>query len=203
MAPRDEVLARLRVATPAERAALAKILEVSVDDEPETVIVRLADSYRSAASEKDYRKVLVSVASEAASRAQWKKREVRDTAQVEWIEDYIYLAVTFAERPDRESLSDVEKARLREEAEQALDGRCPTPQQQSDSAVAEAVGAAVAVAVGLAVGWWAIAGVGVLGLVGWLLGPSMKKVVPATLILIHVRKREEFEAVLAREQEAA
>ena len=201
---RDEILARLRAATPAERAALATVLEGTVDDEPETAIVRLADTYRSAASEKDYRKILIAVASEVGNRAKWKKHEIRDTTQVEWIEDYIYMAVTFAERPDRESLSDVQKAKLREEAEQALDGRGPTPQQQSDSAASKAaIGAAIGAAVGLALGWWAVAGFGVIGLVGWLLGPSMKKVVPATLILVHVRKRQEFEAVLARALEAA
>jgi hypothetical protein len=36
-----------------------------------------------------------------------------------------------------------------------------------------------------------------VGAIALLFGPSMKKVVPATLVLVHIRKRLEFEKVLS------
>jgi hypothetical protein len=190
----DEVFVRLRTATPSERSALAKILGVELGEEPDENVVRLADAYRSAASEKEYRKILVSVASAAASFADWEFDKVPELAETPWIEDYIYLGLGFVHRPDRKSLSDHEKAKERARAEEALQGKLPPAQHQSDSSLA---GIAVATGLGFLLGWWVVAPVAALGVIGWLFGPSMKKVVPATLVLIHVRKRQEFEAVLA------
>jgi hypothetical protein len=50
--------------------------------------------------------------------------------------------------------------------------------------------------------WFFVPAAVAVGVLAWL-GPSMKKVVPATLILIHIRKRQEFEAVLASPGRAA
>ena len=200
MAGRDEVLARLRAATPAEHSALAKILGVELGGEPDQNVVRLADAYRSAASEKEYRKILVGVAKAAASRAEWKLDEVPELAETAWVEEYIYLALGFVHRPDRKSLSDHDKAKEGDLANKALQGKLPPAQTQSDSSVA---GLAVAAGLGFVFGWWAVAPFAAVSALSWLLGPSMKKVVPATLILIHIRKRQEFEVVLARSETAA
>jgi len=40
----DEVLTRLRAATPSERSALAKILDVELGDEEDVNVVHLADA---------------------------------------------------------------------------------------------------------------------------------------------------------------
>ncbi len=199
----DLLLARLRSATEAEKVAIAKALDIKLEEEPEVALVRLADALRRAADEEDYRKILVAVAREVANLTGWKRRVIRETAEPEWIEEYIYQGLAFAERSDRDSLSDQEKAILCERAEQALDGKHPTPQQQADSALDDVLGIGVGVAVGLFLGWWAVAGAAGVKLAAWLFGPSMKKVVPATFFLIHARKRQEFEGVLAALHEAA
>jgi hypothetical protein len=156
-------------------------------------VVRLADAFRSAASEKVYRTTLVAVARAVAGNAEWPLDKIADTAEVAWIEDYIYQAIGFVHRPDRATLSDLDKAKERERAEQALQGKLPPPEQQTAASVA---GVAAAVGVGFLLGLWALAPLAAIGVLGWLLGPSMKKVVPATLVLIHIRKRQEFERVL-------
>jgi hypothetical protein len=204
MAGSDDVLARLRVATPSECSELAKILGVELRNEPDEVVVRLADAYRSAASEKEYRKILVGVAEAAANSAEWKLEEVSELAESSWIEDYIYVALGFVHRPDRKSLSDHDKAKERARAEEALQGKLPPAQHQADVSLAGLAGS-MAVSAGLwfFFGLWAAVPLVAVGVLGWLLGPSMKKVVPATLLLIHVRKRLEFEAVLKGSEAAA
>jgi len=187
----DEVLTRLRAATPSERSALAKILSVELGDEADVNVVRLADAFRSAASEKVYRTTLVAVAKEVAGKAEWPLEKIADTAEVAWIEDYVYQALGFVHRPDRATLSDLDKAKERERAEQALQGKLPPP--QTDASLA---GVAVAAGLGFLFGWWVVAPLAAVGVFALLFGPSMKKVVPATLLLIHIRKRREFEKVL-------
>lgn len=203
MVQRDEIVGRLRTATRAENEALAKILGVELSEESDVNVVRLADAIRSAASEKEYRKIVVSVAKEVAGQAEWKLDPIPDTAESVWIEEYLHQALGFVHRPDRRSLSDFERAKERERAEQALQGKLPPPHARADAAFAELAGAAGAAALGFFLGWWFVAPVVAVGALAWLLGPSMKKVVPATLILVHIRKRQEFEAVLASPGKAA
>jgi hypothetical protein len=120
-----------------------------------------------------------------------------------WIEEYVYQALGFVHRPDRKSLSDHERGKERARAEEALQGKLPPPQAQADAAFANLAGAAGIAALGFFFGLWILAPLLAVGVLAWLLGPSMKKVVPATLILIHVRKRQDFETVLANSRRAA
>ncbi len=200
MVQREEILERLRAATNSENRALAKILGIELSDESDVNVVRLSDAFRSAASEKEYRKIVATVAKEVAGKAGWKLEPISDTAQTVWIEDYVYHALGFVHRPDLKTLSDHEKAIERERAEQALQGKLAAPHAQSEAAL---VGIAGAAALGFFFGLWFVVPVFAAGVLTWLLGPSMKKVVPATLILIHIRKRQEFEAVLSNIGSAA
>lgn len=197
MTERDEVLNRLRAATPPEVIALAKALTVELSDDREVNFVHLAEAFRSAASEKVYRTTLVNVAKEVAGHAKWKLEPIPDTAEPLWVEDYVYQALGFVHRPDRGSLSEHEKAKERERAEQALRGQLPAPQKQSDAALGALAGVAGAAVLGYLFGVWLVP-LAAVGAIAWLFGPSMKKVVPATLLLIHIRKRQEFEKVLSR-----
>ena len=199
MAGRNDVLVRLRDATSEELKALAKILGMELGREPEENLVRLSDAYRKVASESDYRKIVAAVASEAASQAEWKRVEIKDSADAVWIEEYIYRVLAYVHRPDRSRLPDVEKAQLREQAEAALEGKLVSAQEASN-ATFSALGTVAGL--GYVFGWWGLVGVAAVAVAGRLFGASMAKVVPATLILIHVRKRREFEETL-RDQEAA
>ena len=197
MAEREELLSRLRGATQAELGALAKALGMPLGNDHEGNVVHLADTFRSAASEKVYRTTLANVAREVAGQAKWKLEKIPDTAEALWIEDYVYEALGFIHRPDRSSLSELEKAKERERAEQALRGQLPPPMKQSDAALAELAGAAGALAAGWVFGLYFLVPIVAVGAIALLFGPSMKKVVPATLVLIHIRKRQEFEKVLS------
>jgi hypothetical protein len=203
MTERDEVLYRLRAATPFELTAIAKALAVELGEDRDANVVRLADAFRSAASEKVYRTTLVNVAREVAGQAKWKLEKIPDTAEAQWVEDYVYEALGFVHRPDRASLSDHEKAKERERAEQALRGQLPPPMKQSDAALAELAGAAGAMAAGWVFGLYLFVPLAAVTAIALLFGPSMKKVVPATLLLIHIRKRQEFEKVLSAAAVAA
>jgi hypothetical protein len=178
-------------------SVLAKALGFQIGEDRDANVVHLADAFRSAASEKVYRTTLVNVAREVAGQAKWKLETIPDTADPLWVEDYVYEALGFIYRPDRSSLSEFEKAKERECAEQALRGQLPAPMKQSDAALAELAGAAGAVAVGWVLGLYFFVPLVAVGAIAWLFGPSMKKVVPATLVLIHIRKRQEFEKVLS------
>jgi hypothetical protein len=197
MVEREELLSRLRTATQAEIGALAKALGFQLGEDRDANVVHLADAFRSAASEKVYRTTLVNVARDVAEQAKWKLEKIPDTAEPLWVEDYVYEALGFIHRPDRSSLSEFEKAKERERAEQALRGQLPAPMRQSDAALAELAGAAGAMAVGWVLGLYFFVPLVAVGAIAWLFGPSMKKVVPATLVLIHIRKRQEFEKVLS------
>jgi hypothetical protein len=108
MAERDEVLHRLRDATRAELVALSTALAVELGEDQETNLVHLAAAFKSAASEKVYRTTLVHVAKDVASQAKWKLETIPDTAEPFWVEDYVYQALGFLHRPDRDSLSEHE-----------------------------------------------------------------------------------------------
>jgi hypothetical protein len=197
MTERDEVLYRLHAATRSELSAVAKALSIELVEDHGANVVHLADTFRSAASEKVYRTTLVNVAREIAGQAKWKLEKIPDTAEALWIEDYVYQALGFVHRPDRSALSEFEKAKERERAEQALRGQLPPPMKQSDTAVAELAGAAGAMAAGWVFGLYLFVPLVAVGAIALLFGPSMKKVVPATLVLVHIRKRLEFEKVLS------
>jgi hypothetical protein len=197
MTERDEVLHRLRAATRPELTAVAKALSVELGEDEDTNVVHLADGFRSAASQKVYRTTLVNVARVVAGQANWKLDTIPDTAEPLWVEDYIYQALGFIHRPDRASLSEHEAAKERERAEKALQGQLPPPQKQSDAALAELAGAAAAMAAGWVLGLYLFVPLAAVTAIALLFGPSMKKVVPAALVLIHIRKRQEFEKVLS------
>jgi hypothetical protein len=210
----DTIFARLRGATDAEARAIAEALGVSgaLTHDREVDAVRLSEEYRAAAGHSfanvfrddhalTYREILVDVAPVAAKGAEWRSPRVKDTTREEWLEEYVFLAATFAANPARAKLTDVERAEARDRAEAAIDGRFEEASVLV-GVVAGVVGGVVGgvggyVGVALAAANPVLIAVApVAWVVNWAASPNMKKVLPATMVLIHVRKRLEFEAVL-------
>lgn len=203
----EMVLDRLRTATPAEQGALAKALQLDwpaaagklgIDPllDSRSAAVLLAEAYIDVAKKDSYWAALRSVAEAVASKAGWGRPEVQDGTQVEWIEDYVYLALGYVHMPAGQAPHpNGEKGKTRTAAELALRGSAPSPKEAADTSTSLIV-PGVMFGASFLFGWWAIAGAGLLGLLSWLTSPSMKKVVPATMVLIHIRKRQEFEQVL-------
>ena len=203
----SEVLERLRNATPAELEAVAMYLDVDLGPEAEVNLVRLADAFEGAGS-ADYRRMLLSVGSRVAAEAKWKKMPRVDTStKTEWIEDYIYQGCIFIQRDDRASLSRSERVSCQERAHLALGGRIASAKEESDKQLM-VLTAAVGVGIGLLFWEVMLAGAAVVAAATLIRnlfgGPSMKTLAPAAFVLIHIRKRLEYEDVLRlAESEAA
>ncbi|WP_437588334.1 hypothetical protein [Sorangium sp. So ce1000] len=211
----DTIFARLRGATDAETTAIAGRLGVSgaLTHDREVDAVRLSKEYRAAGGHSfanvfrddhalTYREILLDVAPAAAKAAEWRSPRIKDTAKEEWLEEYVLWAATFAANPAREKLTDVERAEARDHAEAALDGRF-----EEASVLVGVVAGVVGGVVGGAVGGYVgaalatanpvlIAVASTAWVVNWAASPNMKKVLPATMVFIHIRKRLELEAVL-------
>lgn len=196
----DEILMRLRAATDAERLALAKALEVTPEDDAEMLVVRLSDALRAAASATDYRAILELVAKHGAKEAKWTLNEIPGTARPDWIEDYIYAAMTFVHRPDRESLFAKDRAELQEQAERALRGDAPLVEARLDRSPKVGMDARE-------VAWFVVmtspAVFVAAAAIRWFMSADMKKVAPAVFLLVHVRKRIELESALQKRSNAA
>jgi hypothetical protein len=202
----DVIFTRLRSATQKELEACAACLEVQLTSDRETNVVKLSEELRSAGGnsfanlfrdphELAYREILVDVSRAAAEQAGWKPVSPPDTSKEEWIEEYIFRAVAFAKDPAVASMSVDEKARARVAAEDVL-----------KVGVAAGVDPNVALPLGaLAAG----AGAVVLGATALPFAiayaalkyssPAIKKTLPATMVLIQIRKRIELEDQLKSE----
>ncbi len=196
---RNEVLERLRSATDAELRAMAHHVDVELEADHGVTLVRLSDAYEYMGYD-DYITALASVGAHVASEAKWKRMpDVDDEVEVEWLEEYIFQAFAFIHRSDRASLSRSERARCRDRAEQALTGEIASAKEESDRHLTLAT-AAVGVGIGLVFWELALAGAAVVAAAklfkNLFEGSNMKKLAPATLVLIHIRKRLEYEEVL-------
>jgi len=216
----DIVFQRLRAATEPERALLAKILGIAPSGDREVDVVNLSKEYRSAAGhtmrnlfrkahELEYRTILLDAVAAAAEGAGWAPPGVKDTAEDEWIENYVFEAFCFASNKQNGQLSAVQKAKAREQAEVMLMGRAQTADSLisagllATARVGTMAGAASAAA-GIAGGAFTLGFAPALVIAGPLVlaidplfQPSAKKVLSATLVLIHVRKRAEVESQLS------
>ncbi len=196
MPVQDVIFERLRAATKAELTAFARPLGVKLTLDREVDVLALSTEYRSAAGhtlanfaraehELEYRAILEDVVGAASRHAGWTKvtpKEVGDPAWVIWLEEYIVRALAFAAIPEKEKLSKEECLRAQQEAERMLEGHVE-PQPWGTAFV---IGAAAVV----------VPGSGAAVIAYALMGPALKKTVPATAVLIHVRKRLELEACL-------
>jgi hypothetical protein len=213
----DILFQRLRSATDAELKAIAAHLDETkaLTSDRELDTVHLSKKYRAAAGSSlvnlfrgdhalPYSAILRDCAPAAAAAAGWEKANVKDAAEDVWIEEYVLQAISFAVLPDKERLSPAEKAQARESAEKALAGQIASRGTILDPVVG--LGALGGGVVG------AMLGVGVLplmvaaGAMSLLIsaaGPAMRKVLPATMVLIQVRKRQEFEELLAPSMQRA
>jgi len=215
----DIIFERLRQATDAERGRLARVLGIDPSPDREANVFKLSREYRASAGhtlrnlfrkehELPYRDILLDAVSAAAKHAEWKPPVVKDTAEDEWLEDYIFEAYCFAAAKKNADLSSVEIAKAQESAERLLVADTRSAQTPLAAALVGALGAG---AVGQAVGGFATVGVVAAGaLPALVIGstaalvfnplflPSSTKVLNATLGLIAVRKRREFEAELSQ-----
>lgn len=185
---------------------MAAHLRVDLGSDRDVNLVRLCDEYE-AVGHEDYRTALTAVAAYVAVEARWKKMpELEDAVEIAWLEEYIHQAFGFIHREDRWSLPDPDKARCREQAEAALRGQVVTAKEQSDRQLA-VMTAAVGVGLGLVFWELMLAGAAVVAaaklIKNLFVGSHMKRLAPATLVLLHIRKREEYEELLRAEQEAA
>lgn len=206
MSAGDVIFTRLRDATEAELQAVARSLEIKLGSDRETNVVALSAALRSAAGnsfvnlfrdahELAYREILKDVSRTAAEQAGWPAVSPPDTAEETWIEEYVFRASSFAHDPATQSMSVPEKARAREAAEQLLRGGTPA---SVDPKVVLPLGALAAGAGAVALGIGALP-FGAAYLALKYASPAVKKTLPATMVLIQIRKRRELEAELQRE----
>ena len=198
------VLPRLRLATDAELEQLENVLELKHCGDPEERRVHIKEAYfKAARTDGDYRKSLLAVVEKVSETAEWKKPEIKDSSDIEWIEEYIVRTLIFIHDPSKAEMLTAETAKRREHAEASLEGNITSPAELSltDAAI-EIAAAAGAGALAVAFFPWVLGITVTLGLIGWWLSPAMRLLLPATLILIHIRKRHEFEGVLERESAA-
>ena len=200
----DKLFQRLRACTDVELDALAKILDVGRTPDREFDVMGLSKSLRGAAGDSfanifrgdhgfEYREMLVDVAGKLASTLDWSPTIDSQTRE-EWLEDYISIAACVVDDPNRSSLSKEVIAEARERADAALKG-----EKMETSYLAGAAGA-VALGALAALGFFAFpafAALGVAGYVQMISAPAMRKTVPAVLVLVHGRRRGEFEKMLS------
>lgn len=187
-----KLIERLREATPAEIAALAAVLGIELPEASEEQKVRVRDAYHRAAGSSDFRSALKRVAIVLAKEAKFLAPTIKETAEDEWLEDYVHEVIAYLSDPDRESLTEPQRGRCRERAESALEGKMESSRDQSARWVHIAKAE---------VNPFASAGSSILSRVGGtFFGPDLDKLLPATLLLIHIRKRIMFEDELRRMQ---
>lgn len=196
MPANDLIFQRLKVATDAELAAIA--LDEKLIGEPAADIALLSRELRRTAGhslrniwrgdhELAYDQILIDVIAEAAEHAGWPVPKIEGPPTSAWFEDYVLLALAFA--ANKKVASPEASATARTEAEAAIRGQYSVEKSWKGGAVTAAV------VTGLAVVGGAIALSGYV-VNRFLLSGNMSKVVPAVLVLIHVRLRETAEKSL-------
>lgn len=205
----DVIFERLRRATSAERAELAKILEVKLTGASDVDNTAISKELRSAGGnsfgnlfrddhELPYRELLADALKAAGQAASFPEQEVTLEARDAWLEDYIVEALAFAIRSGKEVVPADEKAAALTRAQDALQGRSLSAPVVSTTTLARLGFLAGGLAAGLA-------GITVLPFAVAFMGlkwasPAVKKTLPAIQVLIHIRKRLEAEATLETEE---
>lgn len=200
MPPNDTIFQRLNAATAAERAALALALDEKLTRDTMIDVVMLSKELRADAGNSfknllrkdhdlEYRSILDDVVVEAARAAGWDAPKVSAGASELWIEDYIVQAFAFAAR--KKDATEADKAQAREAAEQAIVGKSTPSESERFSNTAAAAASKFFVGHPLVL----MTGLAALG-IAWAAGPAMRRVVPAVLALIFIRKRTETESSL-------
>jgi hypothetical protein len=212
--PDSTLKERLAAATVREKAALAAALTIAADGAGDGLDEAISRAYVRFAKRDSYRETLAAVAQELTRNARWDDVHVESHARIEWVEEYCSRAAAFAARPDRKHLPPDETKRLREEAVTALAGTGLSAEKQAEVSWGAILGVTAGVTVAALLGWWLapfLAGKALIVTVAGTLralatassSPDLSRVVPATLILIHVRKRMEFEGLVQKLCEAA
>lgn len=197
----DTLFQRLRACTGVELDALAKILGVGRTADREFDVMALSKALRRAAGDSfvnvvrgdhdfEYREILVDVARKLASTLAWSPAIDTKTRE-EWLEDYISVAASIVDDPNRSGLSNEAIAEAAERADAALKGEKVEP-----SPLTAAVGFGAMAVLGFFV-FPAFAALGLAGYIQMISAPAMRKTVPAVLVLIHGRRRAEFEKMLS------
>jgi hypothetical protein len=204
----DVIFSRLRSATDAELRFIALALEMTSEGAREQRIAALSTEYRSAAGnsfanlfrdphELAYRKILEDVVESVALEAGWKAPTLNDGMKDDWLEEFVSRVSAFA--ANAPAMNEEQRRASQKEAEEALHGRLEGAEKSGYS------GAGLGIAVtglanllGISLAPIAMPAAAVVG-VFFVTSPSMRKVVPATLALVHIRKRLEIEAMLSCE----
>lgn len=190
MPANDLIFQRLEASTDAELKLVAKAVKAPLIGQRSADIAAVSRELRRDATsvfktpfQKDhevaYRNILDGVVGKAADAAGWKAPSIEKDAEETWLEDYIVHAFAFAANKKNATAAAARAAR--EAAERSVQGK-----------------PAAADYANLAKGAALIAGGGIyLGIIAkavlWLGGPAMRRVVPAVLVLIHLRARLEAE----------
>lgn len=208
----NTLLSRLRLATAPELELFEEVLEVKPSGERELRLAALHDEYLSLATAETFREALIAAIPLAAKDAGWTAPKPSATVKAAWIEEYLYRVMCFTHHSKSTSPSEKERAEAQERAEAAFYGKVEPepPESLLEQSMVIAGGAAAVIAGGFAVGALLVSvGLptlligGVLrGVVALLDSPDSNpdpKLLQATLILIHVRKRVEFTQVVDSE----
>ncbi len=211
MAAGDTLFQRLRVCTVPELDALAGILDVARSEDREFDVFALSKALRSAAGDSfanifrrdhdlEYREILVGVARTYATIMEWSPVITENTRE-EWLEDYIGIAAALADHPMRSSLSKDVLVAAAERADAALRGAPPEGAAPLLWAVAAGVGAGAVAVAGAPV---VLAAAALATILSRVSGPATRKTLPSVLVLVHARRRIQFETALrdAKEKKA-
>ena len=207
----DLIFQRLELATDSELKAVARALDEleefeRVSTRPEKLDL-LSRTLRSDAGsflgnwgrsdhELAYTSILEDVVAKAAAAAEWSVPKYPSDTDVRRVEDYIVSAFTFALTKEKSTKEQRKKA----EAEAARGLTATTPASDSSSVSGTAVRAAMIAGQLLLKTNPYVLTAGVVSAVGlsiaWIASPAMRRVTPAVLVLIHIRRRLDAEAQL-------
>lgn len=201
----DIIFERLRAARPAELAAFGNAIGLSeLSGDRDVDIVALSREFRSASGNSlanvfrrdhdlAYRDILLDVATAASNEARWPNVQIPPHVDERRIEDFIFTAMSMASRSACEDVSDVERAKAFEEAVTELAGTPSGPGIPGEDLGAAAM-LALAFVVNPALAFGAVA--------LRRIKPNRQKGLAATMILIHIHRRQAAEqdllAVVAR-----
>lgn len=197
----DDIFQRLRAATDVEVSAFARPLGTRLSHDRSVDVVALSKDYRSAAGhtidnirrdahDLEYRAILRTVAKAAASAATWGDVRLNETSDPHWVtrtEDFVVASLAFAYTPDKEKIPRESKLRIKEEAVQALLGEHTDRASDGDAYTRPS-----------AFPYFGIFNPLIIA-AEFAMTPATKKIIPATAVLIHIRKRIELESTLRGE----
>lgn len=196
----DTIIKRLRTANDVELRTLAQILKVNLKNIREIDISMLSAEYRSSAGntfanwfrdkhELQYRSILEECVSQAAEGAMWKKCRVLESYKDEWLEEYLIRALIIIARGKNEKIPAGELKLAREEAEEILVGAksADSKLEYDETGLVEIIAEMYLVLTGAYFLYLPF---------NALTNPSPKKIWPATMVFIHIRKRIEAEQKL-------